>query len=93
MRFITSGHLSRHKLTHNGLKPYPCQYCGKAYTQSNDLIKHLRTHLGPNVYKCDIDDCSEAFPKFTELKNHKVEHFNVSEILKEKLYEGRIESL
>ena len=93
MRFITSSHLRRHKVTHNKLKPYQCQYCSKSYTQSNDLVKHLRTHLGPNVYKCDINDCSEAFPKFTELKNHKMIHFAASEMLTEEAYGGDIESM
>lgn len=93
MRFITSGHLRRHKLTHNGLKPHKCEYCRKAYSQSNDLVKHLRTHLGPNIYRCDIDDCTESFAKFNQLKNHKMIHYSASEMLTEEAYGGEIDSM
>ena len=29
-----------------GEKPYKCKFCDRAYAQSNDLVKHTRTHVG-----------------------------------------------
>lgn len=81
-------------LTHSGIKPFQCSYCEKAYAQSNDLKKHLRVHLGPNIFKCDIDDCTEAFPKLVQLKSHKMLHYsNESEMFTEESYAGEIETM
>lgn len=59
---------------HSGLRPHACKHCSKSYTQSNDLVKHLRTHFGPNIYRCEIGDCQESFAKFKELKKHRLDH-------------------
>lgn len=93
MKFITSNHLSRHKLTHSGFKPFQCSHCEKSYSQSNDLIKHLRIHLGPNVYHCDVGECQETFAKFGELKIHKTSHYNAVELLTEETYDIAIGSI
>lgn len=87
MRFVTNGHLTRHKRAHSGLKPFQCPHCGKSYSQSNDLIKHLRTHLGVKVYKCEIAGCEEAFAKFSELKVHKASHYSAVELMTEESYD------
>lgn len=54
-------------------------------------MKHLRTHLGPKVYRCDIGECQEAFAKFNELKSHKLMHYN-GEMMEED-YGGEIDSM
>lgn len=79
--------------SHTGIKPYECSHCSKAYGQSNDLMKHMQTHVGPNVYRCDIGDCTEAFEKFSELKNHKILHYNSDETMIEESYEEDIDTM
>lgn len=52
---------------------YKCQYCERAFAQSNDLVKHTRSHVGMNTYKCD--QCPVAFRLHGELRNHRQQHF------------------
>lgn len=54
-------------------RPYKCQYCEKSYTQSNDLLKHTRIHVGENTYQCSY--CSEAFRLQTQLRDHYRIHY------------------
>lgn len=74
LSFASPVNLNRHKRTHTGEKPYKCQYCDRAYAQSNDLTKHLRTHLGEKVYICN--KCPEAFKYHAELKKHQLQHYH-----------------
>jgi hypothetical protein len=52
----------------------------------------MKTHYGPNIYKCDIEECSEAFEKFHELKSHKQSHFKV-EIMEDEVYGEDIDDM
>lgn len=36
------GDLVKHMRIHNGIRPYQCPQCGRAFTQSS----HLRVHMG-----------------------------------------------
>lgn len=40
-RFSTRTNLTRHLLTHDGLKPYVCNVCGNAFTQNGSLKSHM----------------------------------------------------
>lgn len=44
--FVSSTRLKRHMWVHTGYKPYLCEHCPKAYSNSNDLKNHERTHVG-----------------------------------------------
>ena len=46
-------------------------------------MKHLKIHLGPNVYRCDFEGCQESFEKFNELKKHKCNHFISGDLMTE----------
>lgn len=48
--------------------------------------------MGPKVYKCDVNDCPEAFAKFSELKSHKINHYS-GELITEEVYGGEIDSI
>lgn len=52
---------------------YKCKYCDRAFAQSNDLVKHLRSHIGENTYQCS--QCPKAFRLYSELREHGKTHF------------------
>lgn len=60
-------------------QPYICDYegCDKAYAQTNDLLKHKKTHYGELVYKCSM--CTEAFRLQSQLRTHYAVHYKEGE--------------
>lgn len=55
------------------LPAYKCNFCVRAFAQSNDLVKHLRSHVGTNTYQCA--ECELAFRLQSELKEHIKIHY------------------
>lgn len=39
--FSTRTNLTRHKITHEGRKPYICNVCGNSFTQNGSLKSHM----------------------------------------------------
>ena len=57
------------KILHEEQKNYKCESCGKSYTESGSLKKHIKIiHKGKRNYKCD--SCGKSFTQSGSLKNH-----------------------
>ena len=68
--FTARNNLDRHwSIVHNGLRPYKCLKCDKAFAYKHILDSHDRIHSGLKPYKCDI--CDRDFNQLNNLKRHK----------------------
>ncbi|NXN32687.1 SP9 factor, partial [Nycticryphes semicollaris] len=63
---------SQHLLTQEGFKPRPfvCNwlFCGKRFTRSDELQRHLRTHTGEKRFACPV--CNKRFMRSDHLSKH-----------------------
>ena len=52
-----------------GEKPHKCVVCGKAFSQSSNLITHMRKHSGYKPFACGI--CERRFQRKVDLRRHR----------------------
>lgn len=73
-KFSFPHNLSRHKLVHQGIKPYKCDLCDKSFSQMNKMKIHRNIHTGDKPYFCDVVSCNKSFSDPSSLHGHKKRH-------------------
>ncbi|XP_055629232.1 zinc finger protein ZFP2-like [Toxorhynchites rutilus septentrionalis] len=70
--YVEQRSLDIHMFSHNGKKPFACNFCDKGFTQKCNLEKHERVHTGEKPYKCNV--CQKRFAQSGYLVIHQRIH-------------------
>lgn len=78
--------LARHivKVHSDEKQEHPCHICGEKFTQSQDLLLHMRGHPECNQHKCDFDGCGHGFAFKSSLAVHMNKHTRLNRAIERK---------
>ncbi len=65
----------------SGEKPHRCVVCDKRFSQSSNLITHMRKHSGYKPFSCGL--CQKKFQRKVDLKRHRDSQHNANETKEE----------
>lgn len=73
-QFVSRERLKRHGIRHSTGEPkYKCELCPKAYTRSDKLLYHRRTHDQQMSHTCS--SCNKGFFTIKSLRKHENKHY------------------
>ena len=58
-------------------RPFPCNFCGKAFKLRHHMKDHARVHTGERPFPCRL--CGKTFSRSTILKAHEKTHLPKSQ--------------
>ncbi|XP_062558802.1 zinc finger protein 37 homolog [Armigeres subalbatus] len=71
-KFPSRKTLMRHKIKHQGIRPFLCEICSKDFRTKADMQAHMRIHTNEKRYTCPI--CSARFNCPSTLRRHRNVH-------------------